>query len=70
MDKASVARAPDYDREKAKLAKLEDRYANELMGEDERQELRDRILKLRRRLSPVAEAYEVLGVPPVPEVRG
>jgi hypothetical protein len=48
MDKASVARAPVDPR--VRLAKLEGRYRNELMDEDERQELRDRILKLRRRL--------------------
>jgi hypothetical protein len=33
-----------------KLAKLEERLAHELMGEEERQELRDRVLALRRRL--------------------
>jgi hypothetical protein len=33
-----------------KLAKLEERLAHELMDEEERQELRDRVLALRRRL--------------------
>ena len=34
-----------------KLAKLEERLAHELMDDEERQELRDRVLRLRRRLS-------------------
>jgi hypothetical protein len=33
-----------------KLAKLEERLAHELLSDEERQELRDRVLKLRRRL--------------------
>jgi hypothetical protein len=33
-----------------KLAKLEERLAHELLDHDERQELRDRVLRLRRRL--------------------
>jgi hypothetical protein len=33
-----------------KLAKLEERLAHELLDDDERQELRDRVLRLRRRL--------------------
>jgi hypothetical protein len=33
-----------------KLAKLEERLAHELMDDEERQELRDRVLRLRRRL--------------------
>jgi hypothetical protein len=33
-----------------KLAKLEGRYRHEIMNDEERQELRDRILRLRRRL--------------------
>ena len=33
-----------------KLAKLEERLAHELMPDEERQELRDRVLALRRRL--------------------
>jgi hypothetical protein len=35
----------------AKLAKLEERLAHELMDDEERQELRDRVIGLRRRLS-------------------
>ena len=34
-----------------KLAKLEERLRHELMDDEERMELRDRILRLRRRLS-------------------
>jgi hypothetical protein len=34
-----------------KLAKLEERLAHELMDDEERQELRECILKLRRRLA-------------------
>ena len=34
----------------AKLAKLEERYRHELMDDEERQELRDRVLRLRRSL--------------------
>jgi hypothetical protein len=37
--------------EERKLAKLEERYRHELMDDEERQELRDRVLALRRRLS-------------------
>ena len=32
-----------------KLAELEERYAHELMGEEERLELRERILKLKKK---------------------
>jgi hypothetical protein len=35
----------------AKLAKLEERYRHELMDDEERQELRDRVISLRRRPS-------------------
>jgi hypothetical protein len=34
-----------------KLAKLEERLAHELMDDEERQQLRDRVIGLRRRLS-------------------
>jgi hypothetical protein len=37
--------------EEKKLAKLEDQLAHEIMDDEERQELRDRVLALRRRLS-------------------
>jgi hypothetical protein len=33
-----------------KLAKFEERYRHELMDDEERQEIRERILRLRRRL--------------------
>ena len=33
-----------------RLAKLEERYRHELLGDEERQELHDRVLHLRRRL--------------------
>src|SRR5215218_73393 len=36
--------------EERRLRTLEDRYRNELMSEEERLELRDRILKLRKKL--------------------
>jgi hypothetical protein len=35
----------------AKLAKLEERLRHEFMDDEERQELRDRVIGLRRRLS-------------------
>ncbi len=38
-------------REEETLAKLEERYRHELLGEEERLELRERILRLRRKLS-------------------
>jgi hypothetical protein len=37
--------------EHKRRAALKDRYRHELMDDEERQELRDRILRLRRRLS-------------------
>jgi hypothetical protein len=40
--------APAHRSTKEKLAKLEERLAHELMDDEERQELRDRILRLRR----------------------
>ena len=45
MTKASVAE---------RLRKLEERYAHELMGEEERLELRERILKLRKKIETTA----------------
>ena len=42
--------APAHPSTEEKLAKLEERLAHELMGDEERQELRDRMLRLRRRL--------------------
>ena len=35
----------------ASLERLEERYRHELLSDEERQELRDRILRLRRRLA-------------------
>ncbi len=48
--KNNATRVPTKD-PKVRLAKLEDRLANELMGIEERAELRDRVLRLRRRLA-------------------
>jgi hypothetical protein len=42
--------APAHPSTAEKLAKLEERLAHELLDHDERQELRDRVLALRRRL--------------------
>jgi hypothetical protein len=36
--------------EEKRLAKLEERLAHELMDDEERQELRDRVLRLRREI--------------------
>jgi hypothetical protein len=36
--------------EEKRMAKLEDRYRHELMADDERMELHDRIARIRRRL--------------------
>ncbi len=36
----------------ARLAKLEEKYRHELLGEEERLELREAIVRLRRRLDP------------------
>jgi hypothetical protein len=49
VDTTSI-RTPSTEGE-AKLAKLEERYRHELMDDEERQELRERILRIRRRLS-------------------
>jgi hypothetical protein len=40
------------------LARLEDRYRNELMGEEARLELRDRIRRLKRKLETAAETVD------------
>ncbi len=42
--------APAHPPTAEKLAKLQERYRHELMGDGERRELRDRVLRLRRRL--------------------
>jgi hypothetical protein len=44
--------------EERRLRTLEDRYRNELMDEQERLELRDRILKLRRKLETASETVD------------
>ena len=44
--------------EERRLRSLEDRYRNELMNEEERCELRDRILKLRRKLETPTETVD------------
>ena len=46
---SSPAHQPKLTEEEC-LAKQEERYRHELMDDEERQELRDRILRLRRRL--------------------
>jgi hypothetical protein len=50
-----MARTPTIRDERQKVASdlrvLEDQLRHELMDEDERQELRDRVLRLRQRLS-------------------
>jgi hypothetical protein len=42
--------APAHPSTEEKLAKLEERLTHKLMSDEERQELRDRVLRLRRRL--------------------
>jgi hypothetical protein len=49
VDTTSI-RTPSTEGE-AKLAKLEDRLRHELMDDEERQELRERIIRIRRRLN-------------------
>ncbi len=43
--------APAHPSTEEKLAKLKERLAHELMDDEERQELRDRVMSLRRQLS-------------------
>jgi hypothetical protein len=43
--------APAHPFTEEKLAKLEERLAHELMDDEERQELRNRVMGLRRQLS-------------------
>jgi hypothetical protein len=49
--KSSASTADAHPSTEEKLAKLEERLRHELMDDEERQELRDRVLRLRRRLS-------------------
>jgi hypothetical protein len=44
--------APAHPSTEQKLAKLEERLAHELMDDEERMILRDRVIGLRRQLSP------------------
>jgi hypothetical protein len=44
-----TAKTPETDQQR--LARLEDRYRHELLDDAERQELRERVLRLRRQLS-------------------
>jgi hypothetical protein len=46
----SDSSAPAHPSTEDKLAKLEEQLAHEIMDDEERQELRDRILRLRHRL--------------------
>jgi hypothetical protein len=48
---SSAPAHPSNAEELRAIARLEERLAHELMDHDERQELRDRVLRLRRRLS-------------------
>jgi hypothetical protein len=47
--KSTVAAPSSGATEEERLAKLEERYRHDLLADEERQELRDRVLKLRRR---------------------
>jgi predicted RNase H-like nuclease (RuvC/YqgF family) len=42
------------------LTRLEDRYRNELTGEEERLELRDRIRRLKRKLETAEETVDAI----------
>jgi hypothetical protein len=42
------------------LARLEDRYRNELTGEEERLELRDRTRRLKRKLETAEETVDAI----------
>jgi len=53
LSAGSVHRDPE-----GRISRLEDRFRNELMGEEERLELRERILKLKRDADTLdAQAY-------------
>jgi hypothetical protein len=47
---SSATRRTNQDQEQEKLTKLEEKLAHELLPDEERMELRDRVLALRRRL--------------------
>jgi hypothetical protein len=49
--KSKSTAQPPHPSTAEKLAKLEERLRHELLDHEERQELRDRVLRLRRRLS-------------------
>jgi hypothetical protein len=57
-DSALAYPSPHEAPQEHRLRALEDRYRNELMNEEERLELRERILKLRRKLEAHAETVE------------
>jgi hypothetical protein len=46
----SAHRPADYNRLTERLRRLEERYSHELLSDEERQELRDRVVAFRRRL--------------------
>ena len=48
--KSSAPRAPVDPKDQRRLAVLEDRLRHEILSVDERLELKDRVVKLRRRL--------------------
>ena len=48
--KSSATAHPAKVTEDERLARLKERYRHELMDEEERQELRDQVIRLRRRL--------------------
>lgn len=48
-DKSSAPRRTNQEQKQERLAALVDRYRHELLDDQERQELRDRVLALRRR---------------------
>lgn len=50
---AAIAREKRTRMQRATLRHLEERYRHELLSDEERQELRDRVLRLRRRIARV-----------------
>jgi len=53
--KSSAPARPTLD-PATRLAKLEEKYRHELLGEEERCELADQVARLRRRLGPPSQA--------------
>ncbi len=58
--KESIRRPEEEVAAERRLARLEDRYRNELMGEEERLELRDRVGGLKRKLESAAETVDAI----------